>query len=221
MLLLRHPARRQARPENSLDRPTRLGHDRHVTTYLESERLTLRPFAVADADLLIELDSDPAVMRYLTGGAPTPPEEVHDLVIPSILAGYERWDHDLGLFAAHEKDGGAFVGWFCLRPLRSGPRAEAELGYRLRQVAWGRGYATEVSQALLAKGSAELGIRTVWAETMTVNRPSRNVVEKLGMTLVESIPAPYDMLAVEGSEQGGVRYEITKEQWERRQAQAV
>lgn len=192
-----------------------------MTTYLESERLTLRPFVAADADLLIELDSDPAVMRYLTGGAPTPPEEVRDLAIPSILAGYERWDHDLGLFAAHEKDGGAFVGWFCLRPLRSGPREEPELGYRLRRAAWGRGYATELSQALLAKGFTELGIRMVWAETMTMNGPSRNVMEKLGMTLAESIPTPEDMMEVEGSEHGGVRYEITKEQWERRQAQAV
>ncbi|MFJ7305259.1 GNAT family N-acetyltransferase [Streptomyces sp. NPDC099088] len=51
----------------------------------------------------------------------------------------------------------------------------------------------------------------VWAETMTVNRPSRNVLEKLGMTLEESIPMPDDMMAVEGSEHGGVRYEITKE----------
>ncbi|MEU9977691.1 GNAT family N-acetyltransferase [Streptomyces sp. NPDC051014] len=192
-----------------------------MSTYLESERLTLRPFVAADADLLIELDSDPAVMRYLTGGAPTPPEEVRDLAIPGILAGYERWDHDLGLFAAHEKDGGAFVGWFCLRPLRGGPREEAELGYRLRQAAWGRGYATEVSQALLEKGFAELGIRMVWAETMTMNRPSRNVMEKLGMTLAENIPTPDDMMAVEGAEHGGVRYEITKEQWEGRQASTV
>ncbi|MEV5612811.1 GNAT family N-acetyltransferase [Streptomyces sp. NPDC052225] len=188
-----------------------------MATYLESERLTLRPFTAADADLLIELDSDPAVMRYLTGGAPTPPQEVRDLVIPGILAAYERWGHDLGLFAAHERDGGAFIGWFCLRPLRSGPREEAELGYRLRQAAWGRGYATEVSHALVAKGFTELGIRMVWAETMTVNRPSRKVMEKLGMTLAQSIPTPDDMMTVEGSEYGGVRYEITKDQWERRQ----
>lgn len=219
MQLLQHLTRWPRRPQkNSLARPARLGHDRCVITYLESERLALRPFAADDADLLIELDSDPAVMRYLTGGAPTPPEEVRDLAIPSILAGYERWDHDLGLFAAYEKDGGAFVGWFCLRPLRSGPREEAELGYRLRRAAWGRGYATEVSQALLAKGFTELGIRMVWAETMTVNRPSRNVMEKLGMTLVESIPTPDDMMAIEGSEHGGVRYEITQEQWQLRQA---
>ena len=38
--------------------------------YLETERLILRRFTAADADLLVELDSDPEVMRYLTGGLP-------------------------------------------------------------------------------------------------------------------------------------------------------
>ncbi|NUP51541.1 MAG: GNAT family N-acetyltransferase, partial [Catenulispora sp.] len=180
---------------------------------LETDRVALRFFTADDADLLIELDSDPAVMRFLSGGVPTPPEVVRDRAIPSVLAGYERWGHELGLFAAYERDGGAFIGWFCLRPLRSGPREEAELGYRLRQAAWGRGYATEVSQALLAKGFTQLGLRMVWAETMTLNRASRNVMEKLGMTLVGNIPTPDDMMAVEGSELGGVRYEMTKEQW--------
>ncbi|MEY9841940.1 RimJ/RimL family protein N-acetyltransferase [Streptacidiphilus sp. EB103A] len=58
----------------------------------------------------------------------------------------------------------------------------------------------------------------VWAETMAVNRGSRNVMEKLAMRLAHTIPTPSDMEMemVEGSEHGGVRYEITKEQWEQR-----
>ncbi|CAG7650047.1 GNAT family N-acetyltransferase [Actinacidiphila bryophytorum] len=184
--------------------------------YLETERLTLRRFTADDADLLIELDSDPAVMRFLSGGEATAPETVRERHLPSILAGYARWDGDLGLFAAYEKDGGAFAGWFCLRPEPDGPRDEAELGYRLRQASWGRGYATEGSRALLHKGFTELGMRMVWAETMTVNRGSRNVMEKLGMTLTGTLPTPADMARVEGSEHGGVRYEITRSAWERR-----
>ena len=123
-----------------------------MDTYLETERLALRRFTADDADLLIELDSDPAVMRYLTGGDPTPPEVVRERDLPSILAGYEKWGGDLGLFAAQEKDGGAFIGWFILRPEPEGPLDEVELGYRLRQAAWGKGYATEGSRALLAQG---------------------------------------------------------------------
>ena len=192
------------------------GHDRLVDTdtYLETERLTLRYFTADDAELLIELDGDPAVMRYLTGGAPTAPEVVREGHLPGILAGYERWGGELGLFAAYENDGGAFIGWFCLRPERQGPRDEAELGYRLRKAAWGRGYATEVSRALLEKGFTELGLRTVWAETMSVNQGSRNVMEKVGMTFAEELPTPSDMQMVEGAEHGGVRFEISREQWE-------
>jgi RimJ/RimL family protein N-acetyltransferase len=186
-----------------------------VETYLETERLALRRFTADDADLLIELDGDPAVMRYLTGGEPTAPEVVRERHLPGIIAGYQKWGGDLGLFAAYEKDGGAFIGWFCLRPEPDGPLDEVELGYRLRQAAWGKGYATECSRGLLRKAFAGLGLRMVWAETMVVNQGSRRVMEKLDMTLVHTLPTPSDMRMVEGSEHGGVRYEITKGQWER------
>lgn len=184
-----------------------------VDTYLETERLALRRFTADDADLLIELDSDPAVMRYLTGGNPTEPEIVRERYLPNIIAGYEKWRGELGLFAAQERDGGAFIGWFCLRPEPEGPLDEVELGYRLRQMAWGKGYATEGSRALLGKAFAGLGARMVWAETMAVNQGSRNIMEKLDMTLTNTLPTPADMEMVEGAEHGGVRYEITMEQW--------
>lgn len=133
-----------------------------VDTYLQTERVTLRRFRIDDADLLIELDSDPEVMRYLSGGEATAPELIRDGAIPSILAGYDRWAGAFGLFAAYERVGDAFIGWFCLRPERDGPTDEVELGYRLRRVAWGRGYATEVSGALIERAFVELEVRVVW-----------------------------------------------------------
>ncbi|MBA2716077.1 MAG: GNAT family N-acetyltransferase [Propionibacteriales bacterium] len=92
-----------------------------METYLETERLTLRRFGADDADLLIELDSDPAVMRFLTGGNPTTTEDVRGRDLPSILAGYEKWGGKFGLFAAQEKDRSSFIGWFHLRPEQGGP----------------------------------------------------------------------------------------------------
>lgn len=188
-----------------------------VSTYLQTARVTLRPFEADDADLLIELDGDPAVMRYLSGGEPTPPELVRDTVLPSLFVGYDRWAGAFGVFAAYENAGGAFLGWFCLRPDRDGPRDEAELGYRLRQAAWGSGYATEVSEALLRKAFTELDVRRVWGDTMALNRASQRVMEKVGMSVTQTLPTPEDMLAVEGAELGGYRYEITREQWEQRE----
>lgn len=188
-----------------------------MNTYVETERLALRRFTTDDADLLVELDSDPEVMRYLSGGQATPLEEVQgDLV--HILASYERWGGNFGTFAAQEKDTNAFIGWFYLRPGREpeAPLDVADIGYRLRQAAWGKGYATEGSRALLQKGFTELGLRLIWAETAAVNRRSRNVMEKLGMTYRRAIPTPRDMAMIDGAEHGGVEYEITKEQWDQR-----
>lgn len=187
-----------------------------VDTYLRTERVTLRPFGPDDADLLVELDSDPAVMRYLSGGEPTAPELVRERDLPSVLAGYDRWGGRFGLFAAHETAGGAFLGWFCLRPEREGPLDEVELGYRLRRAAWGRGYATEVSAALVERAFTDLDVRVVWGATMALNHASQRVMEKVGMTVTEALPTPEDMLAVEGADLGGYRYAITREQWERR-----
>lgn len=149
-------------------------HDSAMSDFVETDRLVLRQFTADGADLLIELDSDPEVMRHLTGGEPTlPPAVVRERVIPNVLATYERWDGRFGLFAAYVKEGGDFIGWFQLRPEREGPLDEVELGYRLRRDAWDKGYATEAARALLDKGFSELGLRVVWGETMAVNLASR------------------------------------------------
>jgi RimJ/RimL family protein N-acetyltransferase len=185
-----------------------------VDDFLETERLVLRPFTADDADLLIELDSDPEVMRYLTGGKPTAPETIREQYLPNILAGLEKWEYRFGMLAAYEQEGGAFIGWFILRPKAEGPLDEVELGYRLRRAAWGKGYATEGSQALVRKAFTELGVRMIWADTMFVNRGSRNIMEKLGMTHVDTYFP--ELEPIEGSEHGEVRYELTAEQWARR-----
>lgn len=45
-----------------------------VDVYVETERLVLRQFTEDDVDMLVELDSDPEVMHFITGGRPTPRE---------------------------------------------------------------------------------------------------------------------------------------------------
>jgi len=189
-----------------------------VDTYLRTERVTLRPFRPDEADLLVELDSDPAVMRFLSGGEPTAPELVRERDLPSVLAGYDRWAGRFGLFAAHDTADGAFLGWFCLRPERDGPLDEVELGYRLRRATWGCGYATEVAAALVERAFTDLGVRVVWGATMALNHASQRVMEKVGMAVTQPLPTPDDMLAVEGADLGGYRYEITREQWQQRAA---
>jgi RimJ/RimL family protein N-acetyltransferase len=119
-----------------------------VDVFLETERLVLRRFTGADLDLLVELDGDPEVMRYITGGRPTSREELRDEVLPAFLRYYQR-SPGHGFWAAVEKATGQFLGWFHLRPPEGASPDEPELGYRLRRSAWGKGYATEGSRALI------------------------------------------------------------------------
>ena len=182
-----------------------------VHVYLETERLKLRRFTADDVDDLVELDSDPDVMRFINGGRPTPREEIEKDVLPAFLAYYER-DEGYGFWAAVEKSAGRFVGWFHLRPGEDSPPGEVELGYRLRTPAWGRGYATEGSRALIDKGFAELGVERVFATTMTVNVASRRVMEKAGLKLVRTFHQPWSDY-IEGQEQGDVEYALLRSEW--------
>ena len=186
-----------------------------MDVFLETDRLVLRQFTAADLDNLVELDSDPDVMRYITGGRPTPREQVRDEVLPAFLAYYERFA-GYGFWAAVEKATGQFIGWFHLRPPEGANPDEPELGYRLLRSAWGKGYATEGSRALIRKGFTELGIQRVFAETMAVNAASRRVMEKAGLKLVRSFHQPWPD-QIDGAEHGDVEYALRKAEWERQQ----
>ncbi len=195
-----------------------------MDVFLETERVLLRRFTEADADNLAALDDDPEVMRYLTGGPPTPRDVIEREILPAYLRYYERGDR-YGYWAAIEKATGDFLGWFHFRPGEGAGPGEVELGYRLRRVAWGKGYGTEVSRALIRKGFTELGVQRVVASTYEHNVASRRVMEKAGMTLVRT----YRLTPEELREEFGiedpklfdgdeVEYALEKADWERRQA---
>ncbi|HVU74868.1 MAG TPA: GNAT family N-acetyltransferase [Mycobacteriales bacterium] len=178
---------------------------------VETERLTLRAFDESDVDLLVDLDSDPEVMRFVTGGRTTPRSEIVEDYLPAFLSYYERFD-GYGFWAAVERPSQQFVGWFHLRPAPGAPDDEPELGYRLRRSAWGRGLATEGARALVDLAFSRLGARRVVAEAMAVNGASRRVMENVGMTLVREFHQDWPY-RIEGDELGDVEYAITRDAW--------
>jgi RimJ/RimL family protein N-acetyltransferase len=181
-----------------------------VDVFLETERLTLRRFTSDDLELVAELDGDPAVKRYIDNGAAVDRDDLREM-LDRWLGYYERFD-GYGFWAAIENASGRFIGWFHLRPGEGGP-SEPELGYRLRRDAWGRGYATEGSLALIRKAFVDLGAERVSAETMAVNIGSRRVMEKAGLRLVRHFHADWPV-HIPGDEEGDVEYAIDRAQWE-------
>jgi RimJ/RimL family protein N-acetyltransferase len=189
-----------------------------MEVFLETQRLALRRFTVADADNLVSLDADPDVMRFVTGGRPTSRGQVESEVLPAFLGYYQKYA-GFGFWAAVEKSTGDFVGWFHFRPRPDAAQGEVELGYRLRKTAWGKGYATEGSRALICKGFTEFGVQRVVAEAMAVNTASRRVMEKAGLRLVRTFHQPWPY-PVEGDQFGVVEYALDKADWQRGRAAA-
>jgi RimJ/RimL family protein N-acetyltransferase len=181
---------------------------------LRTARLALRRFTSDDLDDLEALDGDPEVMRFITGGRPTPRHELRDEVLPAWIAAYDRGDGH-GFWAAIERADDTFVGWFHLRPRPEDPPDEPELGYRLRRDRWGAGLATEGSAALVDRAFLDLGARRIHASTMVVNGASRRVMEKVGLRLVRRFQADWPD-RIPGDELGDVEYAITRDEWEAR-----
>ena len=193
-----------------------------MQVYLETERLVLRRLTADDALNLFELDSDPEVMRYLSGGAPTPRDLIEREILPRFLASYQRFP-GYGTWAAAGKSSGDFLGWFGFRPSTEDAPGDVSLGYRLRRSAWGNGYATEGSRALIRKGFTELGAERVYATTYEDNLASRRVMEKLGMKLVRAYRPSLEDLQAESTfyissgdpwDGNDVEYALLKAEWE-------
>nr|WP_202885950.1 GNAT family N-acetyltransferase [Kribbella sandramycini] len=171
--------------------------------------MRLRQFTSGDVDLLVALDADVEVMRYLTG-QPTPRAEIADVVLPAILRVYADRP-GLGTFAAEQKSDGAFIGWFGLQPT-SDPAA-VDLGYRFNRAAWGKGYAVEGARALIDHAFADLGVERVVADTMAVNHRSRQVMRRSGLRFVRLWHEHFDD-PLPGTEFGEVEYALDRATWE-------
>ena len=172
--------------------------------YLATSRVLLRWLDEEHLDDLVELDSDPEVVRWVD--PPPSREEVEREHIPAYRR-YRESGLGFGFWAAVHRESGEFMGWFHLRP-RQGEAPDApELGYRLRRKWWGQGFATEVSLALVERAFRELGASRVWAAAAAENTRSRRVMEKCGLRLERWYWA---------EEYGcwDVDYGLTREQWE-------
>lgn len=146
---------------------------------IETDRILLRGWRESDAEPFLAMGNDPAVMEYLG-----PPQSRAD-----VDAAIERQN---GFIAAHghcfwaleRREDGAFMGFCGLKPGAAGTPIEGriEIGWRLAQPYWGKGYAREAAQASLDWAWRTPAIDSVWAITVPGNVRSWGLMERLGMT---------------------------------------
>lgn len=169
-------------------------------TILTTARLRLEPITDAHFDGLHAMNSDPAVMRYITG-APETPEETQ-AAIERIKA---RWaDTGYSWWAFIEQSSGALIGAGAIQHLGRERANPLEAAWRLRQDKWGQGFASEAARAMAAFAFDTLRGDLLCAVCDPENTGSARVMERLGMRY--KAPETWYERTVSV-------YQITREQW--------
>jgi RimJ/RimL family protein N-acetyltransferase len=147
---------------------------------LETDRLLLRPWRVAEAVIQREmwLERDPRVpphRRIDADGHPT----VADFEAAILI----NQPSSVGLLAAERKAAADVIGYCGLIDSGRGPN-EPELAFEFLRRFWGQGYATEASWAVLDWARSS-GHQRLWASVWDWNTASRRVLAKVGFTETE------------------------------------
>jgi RimJ/RimL family protein N-acetyltransferase len=144
---------------------------------IETARLILRPWRAADLPEFVRITNTPAVMEFL-GGVQELSE--FDATLTRVQAcqaanGFCFWLVDL-------RADGSLLGYCGLKIATAGPlTGEIEVGWRLREDAWGRGYAREAASASLEWAWRNLDCARIVAFTVESNTRSWGLMERLGM----------------------------------------
>ena len=138
-----------------------------IATPLDTPRLRIRPMSSADAPALYETLSDPAVMAFVES--------------PFTAAQTRAFVREAGLCAppmvyAVEERGGRVVGHAIFHPFEG---ERWEVGWVLRRDCWGRGYAREITAALIER-ARRADIPALVIECVPENRAARRVAEACG-----------------------------------------
>jgi len=143
-----------------------------VAVLVETDRLLLRNLKSEDAADLLGALGDPEVMRYV--------EPAYDLDKTTAFIKKYGLCSPPSVFALVEKSSQKVIGHVVFHGI--GDKEIYELGWILNKGYWGKGYACEISKALLEYGFTELALHKVVAETVDPDKVLR-LMRRLGMTL--------------------------------------
>ena len=144
----------------------------------ETDRLILRDWREEDWPFFWEGTNTPGVMRWLGGVCDGAKRDAAQ----QRLLSYER-EHGHTFWCVERRSDGAILGFCGLKRSNQsgGPLGMMEVGWRLREDAWGRGYAKEAATASLDLAFDRFDAEKVIAMTVQRNTASWGLMERLGM----------------------------------------
>lgn len=174
----------------------------------ETARLVLRDWRDRDWPLFWQATNTPSVMRWLGGVV----DEATRTSVAARLLGY-REDYGHTFWAVERKDDGALLGFCGLKRSNQagGPQGMMEVGWRLREDAWGQGYAKEAAAASLDLAFDRFGAEEVIALTVQGNTGSWGLMLRLGMERRKDLD--FDSPDFDPENPRIIAHAITRQQW--------
>ena len=151
-------------------------------------RLSFRLMDGNDAELLYELDNDPEVMKYLTRGKISSMQTIKEVFIPRLNA-YRNEQKGWGLWQVNIIESNTFIGWVLVRPMgffEQPDYSDLEIGWRFKQMSWGKGYASEAALAVAHAVCQDPTVKSLSATALKDNIGSIKVMEKLGLKFIKN-----------------------------------
>src|SRR5690554_3736619 len=145
---------------------------------IETKRLVLKPLIIDDSESLLEIFSDPEVMRYWNTAAWTANRDSLDFINESNDSMQRQEALILGVYL---KSTGELAGK-CILFSYDKESKRAEIGFGLGRYSWSKGYVNEAGEALIQYGFNSLRLRRIEAEIDPNNQSSAKALEKLGFS---------------------------------------
>lgn len=153
---------------------------------IETDRLILRELLLSDAEAFFAMDSNPKVHMFLWQ---KPVENIAETIETIEYVRKQYIENGIGRFAVILKETDEFIGWAGLKYNTEKVNERVhfyDIGYRLDEIFWGFGYATEASLAWRNYAFETMKIKTIEAAAHSENTASNKILQKIGMKMTDS-----------------------------------
>lgn len=148
--------------------------------FIETQRLTLRPFEVSDVARIVEIFANPNVAKWVDDGKPLSAERAKKWVAVSYDSVQKNGSSAGALI---EKSTGRMVGW---GGIVHAPDDLPEIIYGFEEQVWGKGYGKEIAKAIVEDGTDIRAFKQIIATVDPENAASVHILKSLSFRLIES-----------------------------------
>ena len=164
-----------------------------MTLKLETDRLLIRDWEEDDADAALEIYGSADVAPWLSPAIEKVPDAATmRLVLQAWTEAQPNFVVPAGRWAVARRDNGEVVGALLIRLLPP-YEEDLEIGWQLRPSAWGNGYATEASTALMSWAFKNGQVDELFAVARPNNKRAIATAKRLGMQWVGETDKYYDL----------------------------